>query len=582
MTTTTKTPRLLEAAKEFNIGKETLVAFLADKGFELNSAQNSKLTEQMYNSLQVEFAQDKLAKRKSDEIALPKGSLLDNLRKNKDEQPVLHREKKEEPAVVVPQPVVPPTPVAPQVVVPPAPVEVKPKPVEVATPSAPVEKPVEPKHVAAPVAEKAPVAPSVAIVEKQEVPQPQPQPVQVKEVVAETVPTEAKPTEKEIKSEPAEPEHVEIKAPKIEGPNILGKINLDELNLASRPKKGAVKKTDKPAEIKSPAAPTAQPTALKLDETPAPQPVAPKPVVAEAVVKPEPAPAAPVKEEEAASRPEHIEMKAPRLEGPKIIGKIELPVSNGMGGAKGDPRGEKRKRKRIPVDKRAPDPAKNDPNGTLKTVTNDRSTGGVGRPQGRGIPSQGGYSAGPGGPGNRPGGPGNFQSRDNRPGGGPARPGGAPAGRNDKKPGTFNRDAKPFSRDGRPGYSQPVSGPQQEIDTKAIQDKIRETQAKLTGSTRSKNLKAKYRRNKRDEMAERRAAAENSEMGNVIQVTEFISVSELASLLDASFADVISKCMGLGIMVSINQRLDAEVIELVSSEFGYVVEFINLEEETEE
>ncbi|MCF8450648.1 MAG: translation initiation factor IF-2 N-terminal domain-containing protein, partial [Taibaiella sp.] len=83
-------------------------------------------------------------------------------------------------------------------------------------------------------------------------------------------------------------------------------------------------------------------------------------------------------------------------------------------------------------------------------------------------------------------------------------------------------------------------------------------------------------------MAEKRAAAENSEGTNIIQVTEFISVSELAGLLDVSFAEIISKCMSLGIMVSINQRLDAEVIELVSSEFGYDVEFINLEQEAEE
>jgi len=83
-------------------------------------------------------------------------------------------------------------------------------------------------------------------------------------------------------------------------------------------------------------------------------------------------------------------------------------------------------------------------------------------------------------------------------------------------------------------------------------------------------------------MAEKRAAAEQADQGNVIQVTEFISVSELANLLDVSFADVISKCMSLGIMVSINQRLDAEVIELVSSEFGFDVEFINLEQTTED
>jgi translation initiation factor IF-2 len=70
-------------------------------------------------------------------------------------------------------------------------------------------------------------------------------------------------------------------------------------------------------------------------------------------------------------------------------------------------------------------------------------------------------------------------------------------------------------------------------------------------------------------------------MDTKLQVTEFISVSELANLMDVSFAEVISKCMGLGIMVSINQRLDAEVIELVASEFGYDVEFIDMEKQLE-
>ena len=81
---------------------------------------------------------------------------------------------------------------------------------------------------------------------------------------------------------------------------------------------------------------------------------------------------------------------------------------------------------------------------------------------------------------------------------------------------------------------------------------------------------------------------ENGGESNKLQVTEFISVSELAGLMEVSFADIISKCMSLGIMVSINQRLEADVIELVASEFNYEVEFIGvddaaeLEEEEEE
>ena len=118
------------------------------------------------------------------------------------------------------------------------------------------------------------------------------------------------------------------------------------------------------------------------------------------------------------------------------------------------------------------------------------------------------------------------------------------------------------------------------IDEKEIQRKIQETQAKLSGggTGKGKGVKAKLRREKRPEMAD---ALGESVDDNKLQLTEFISVSELASLMDVSFADVISKCMSLGIMVSINQRLDAEVIELVANEFGFIVEFIDMEKQME-
>ena len=80
-------------------------------------------------------------------------------------------------------------------------------------------------------------------------------------------------------------------------------------------------------------------------------------------------------------------------------------------------------------------------------------------------------------------------------------------------------------------------------------------------------------------MQNRQAA--DGEEGNKLQVTEFISVSELAGLMEVSFADIISKCMNLGIMVSINQRLEADVIELVASEFNFEVEFIGVEDAAE-
>ena len=144
--------------------------------------------------------------------------------------------------------------------------------------------------------------------------------------------------------------------------------------------------------------------------------------------------------------------------------------------------------------------------------------------------------------------------------------------------GGFNRNqAGGFNRNG-PGGNRPANRrDDKEIDAKEIQDKIKETQAKLAGGGgRGKSLKAKYRRAKREEAAE--ALHDMDGEDNKLQVTEFVTVSELANLMDVSFAEVIGKCMGLGIMVSINQRLDAEVIELVASEFDYEVEFIGLDD----
>src|SRR6187551_3211481 len=84
------TPRLMAAAKEFNVGKETLVDFLAGKGFSKDDLKpTSKLTEEMYRSLQQEFQGDKVAKLKSDQIDLPKGAV--EARKRKEDEAILFR-----------------------------------------------------------------------------------------------------------------------------------------------------------------------------------------------------------------------------------------------------------------------------------------------------------------------------------------------------------------------------------------------------------------------------------------------------------------------------------------------------------
>ena len=97
MATVTKTPRLLAAAKEFNIGKETLIDFLESKGFAKRGElkDQTKLSEEMYRSALQEFQSDKVAKLKSDQIDLPKGVASD-LKKKKDEEEILFKKEKEE------------------------------------------------------------------------------------------------------------------------------------------------------------------------------------------------------------------------------------------------------------------------------------------------------------------------------------------------------------------------------------------------------------------------------------------------------------------------------------------------------
>ena len=428
-----KTPRLLAAAKEFNIGQDTLVEFLVKKGFSRDELKpTAKLSSDQYYALQAEFQGDKVAKNKADQVEIPKVAAQTEPKKKRDEEDLSFAKKedkkvrKEEPVAEV----VAPAPSAPEV--------------------------------------KAPA---------------------VKKTVA----------------------------PEIEAPKVIHKIDLSAIDSSTRPKKTAKKKTDDaPAEeVEKPAAKTAKKKAVEEEAV-----VVPEPVVAA------PAPASKV-EEDAPPTIENI--RAEKLEGPKILGKIELPINSDTR-PKPAARDEKRKRKRIPVDGK-PAPA-------APTLGADgKPVSGPNRPI---VAANNRNSQGGGGQFNRGGGPGGNRGGN----------------RNDR------------------GKRAPIED--KEIDQKAIQEKIRETQAKLAGSGgKGKSLKAKYRRAKRDEAAE--AMGEMTE-DNKLQVTEFVTVSELANLMDVSFADVIGKCMNLGIMVSINQRLDAEVIELVSSEFGFEVEFIGIDD----
>ncbi|MDB5200032.1 MAG: translation initiation factor [Chitinophagaceae bacterium] len=419
------TPRLMAAAKEFNIGTSTLMEFLVSKGFNSDDLKpTSKISEDMYRVLQTEFQQDKAAKQKAEQIDLPKNAVAESKRKRDEED--LSIKKKEAAKIKETQP-------------------------------APAEEIKE---------------------EKKETPQPEPPP----------------PT----------PEITKIEIPEIEQPKVIDKIDLSTIDSSTKPKKkGKTEIKEEPAE--KPKEPAKK--AKKKEEA--------------APVKEEIKPAAIIPEPQKDEAPVIENIKAHKLEGPKIMGKIELPVENET-----RPMDEKRKRKRIPVDQKK----------VGNAPSNFQRGPGPGHGQGQGQRPPSPYQ------GNRPQGGGN---------------------------GRFNRNAPAVAR-----------RDDKEIDQKEIQDKIRETQAKLAGSGgRGKSLKAKYRKAKRDEAAELQSGEVAAD--NKLQLTEFISVSEFANLMDVSFAEVISKCMSLGIMVSINQRLEADVIELVAGEFGYEVEFIGVDDEAE-
>ena len=118
----------------------------------------------------------------------------------------------------------------------------------------------------------------------------------------------------------------------------------------------------------------------------------------------------------------------------------------------------------------------------------------------------------------------------------------------------------------------------QEVSDEEVQKQIKDTLARLTAKgTKSKG--AKYRKEKREEVRERmNEEIEREEMErSVLKVTEFVTVSELATMMSVSPMDVISACMNLGLMVSINQRLDAEALVVVAEEFGFTVEFVSVE-----
>ena len=362
---------------------------------------------------------------------------------------------------------------------------------------------------------------------------------------------EAKKQEREEEKEVVIKSNVISVKDEIQQPKFLGKIDL-----SPKPKAKAAPAPQPKAEEapKAPEAPKAAPAPEVKAEAPAPAPQpkaeeapkapeAPKAAPAPEVKAETPAPAPQPKAEEAPKAPEAPQPaasapKAPKpeppkdnifrpetvtLTGPQVLGTMDV---------SGFVAGGKHKRKRLQKEKV------------------DVSKAPKGNAQG------GGNRQGQGGQNNRPGGQGQNRS-------------GQGGQNNQPRPGEGRRNK---------GKNAPKPIVRPEVSDEEVSKQVKDTLARLTAKG-AKSKSAKYRKDKREAVAERmneefeREAMERK----TLKVTEFVTVSELATMMNVAPTEVIMACMNLGLMVSINQRLDAEALVVVAEEFGYKTEFVSVE-----
>ena len=168
--------------------------------------------------------------------------------------------------------------------------------------------------------------------------------------------------------------------------------------------------------------------------------------------------------------------------------------------------------------------------------------------------------------GGKQGGQGGQNDRNNRPGGQQQNRG---QQQNQPRPGEGRRNKNKNT-------PKPIVRP--EVSDEEVSKQVKDTLARLTAKG-AKTKASKYRKEKREAVAERMSeeSAREQQERSILKVTEFVTVSELATMMNVSPTEVITACMNLGLMVSINQRLDAEALVVVAEEFGYKVEFVSVE-----
>lgn len=527
-----KSSRLSKAAQEFNVGMATIVEFLHKKGIKIDNNANTKLTPEAYDLLVKEYQSEKTVKETSQKIELEytqhKTISIPEKRHVTDDdyEPALTRDE-----LIIRN--MPPEP-------------------ETGSKPAKKEKAATPKKKADPTPEEvaettvqqqaAPAQPVEQETEKADTPVAVEEPVKeapVKHIEPEIADEPAKPAEPvSVAETPAEEPKAEQAEPAPGKLKVVGKIDLDSVVKTPSKKEKATKKKARASEktaveekVETPAAatPVAEEQLTKPAETAGKEKdtdtvvETPEAAKAEEVKAPETTESAGATAEAATettpAEPERasnfIRTKVKKLEGPTILGTMKLP----------EPRKPEPK---VPVASSSDDVKSKKKK--RKRIKKAGETGAAG--QATAETTQTGRQTTATGKGK------------------PAR---------DKK-GTRREAPKP------------------ELSPEDIQKQIKETLQRLSGGGKSKA--SKYRREKRSIASQMMAeeAMKREEDQKNITVAEFVTVNELASLMDVPVNQVISTCLSLGLFVSINQRLDAETIVVVADEFGFTVKFVGAED----
>ena len=444
--------RLIQVAKEFNVGINTITDFLHKKGIKNDGSPNALVDADTYAVLEKEFGSNRSAAgaRNSirERISQKQATItLEQTRK---------QEREEEKEVVIKSNVI----------------SVKD---EIQQPKFLGKIDLSPKPKAAPA------------------PQPAPAPAPK----AETAPAPAPAAEKPAAPAPAPREEAPAE-PHVAAPAPEPRVETPRPEPQPAP---APAREESPAETKAEA---------RTEERPAPQPAAPAPA--------EQAPATPEPPKDNIFRPATV-----TLTGPQVLGTMDV---------SGFVPGGKHKRKRLQKEKV------------------DVSKAQKGGQQG----------------GGKQGGQGGQNDRNNRPGGQQQNRG---QQQNQPRPGEGRRNKNKNT-------PKPIVRP--EVSDEEVSKQVKDTLARLTAKG-AKTKASKYRKEKREAVAERMSeeSAREQQERSILKVTEFVTVSELATMMNVSPTEVITACMNLGLMVSINQRLDAEALVVVAEEFGYKVEFVSVE-----